>query len=47
MVLVEQNPHPNVKLPLEDQQRPFDIFLYDERVVLDLVAAARRNFLRR
>ena len=49
VVLIEQHPHPNVKLALVDEQRSLDVLLNDERVMLDLVArgllAARRGCL--
>ena len=39
MVRVEQDPYSDVELSLVDQQRPFDILLYYESVVLNLVCA--------
>ena len=49
MVLIEQHPHPYIKLALVDEQWPLDVLLNDERVMLDLIArgllAARRGCL--
>jgi hypothetical protein len=45
MVLVDQNPDPDVKLPIVEQERPLDVFLDDEGVVLDLVAGVCRLLL--
>ena len=41
MVLVDQHPDPDVKFPIVEQERPLDVFLDDEGVVLDLVAGVR------
>ena len=43
MVRVKEDPHSDVKFSLEYQQRPFDVFLDDEGVMLDFVR--RRAFL--
>ena len=37
MILGQQDPDSDIKFALVDQQRPLDILLDDERVVLDLV----------
>ena len=37
VVLVEEHPDPDVELTLANQQGPFDVFLNNEGVVLDLV----------
>jgi hypothetical protein len=41
MVLVDQHPHPDVKLPIVQQEWALNVFLDDESVVLDLVAGIR------
>ena len=34
--MVYKNPNSDVELSIIDKQRPFDIFLDDERILLDL-----------
>ena len=38
VVLIEQHPHPYIKLALVDEQWPLYVLLNDERVMLDLIA---------
>ena len=45
VVLVDQHPDPDVKLPIVQQEGPLDVFLDDEGVVLDLVAGVGRLLL--
>jgi hypothetical protein len=37
VILVKKHPHSNIELPLEDQQRPLNVLLNNERIVLNLV----------
>lgn len=36
MILVQENPHSDVKLSIEDKKRPLDVLLNDEIIVLNL-----------
>jgi len=38
MVLVDEDPHADVKLTIVQQERPLNVFLDDKRIVLDFIA---------